>query len=172
MIIWLIGISGSGKSVLANKIVSTVRNKKNNVVLIDGDNFRALFNNDLGYTINDRKKNAKRISNFCKFLDDNNIDVVCAILSIFSETRKWNRKNIKNYYEVFIDTPVDDVKKRDVKGIYKDFNEKKIRNVVGQDIKFNKPENPDLIIKNNGSLKEFLDYSKIIAEKITKIDKI
>ena len=52
------------------------------------------------------------------------------------------------------------------------FNEKKIRNVVGQDIKFNKPENPDLIIKNNGSLKEFLDYSKIIAEKITKIDKI
>jgi adenylylsulfate kinase len=91
--------------------------------------------------------------------------VVCAILSIFPETREWNRENIKNYYEVFIDVPLDILIKRDSKGIYRKYQNGEVVDVVGMDIKFSMPEKSDLVIKNIKSKKELLNYSKLIVEK-------
>ena len=133
------------------------------VVLIDGDIFRDVFENDLGYSLSDRKKNANRISRFCKMLDDQNINVVCGILSIFSETRAWNRKFIDNYYEVFIDAMIDQIKKRDYKGLYKDYNDGKIKNIVGMDIEFKKPKKSDLIIKNDNSKNKLISKSNFLS---------
>ena len=149
MVIWLIGLSGAGKTTLAEKVVNESNMTGSKTILIDGDIIRKIFNNDLGYSLDDRLKNAQRICQLCKFLDDNGINVVCAILSIFPQSREWNRKNIKNYYEVFIDTPIEQLIERDVKGIYKKYREGEISNVAGMDIEFPIPENPDLIIKNN-----------------------
>jgi adenylylsulfate kinase-like enzyme len=163
MVIWIIGLSGAGKTTLAKEIVAQVSEFKQNVILLDGDIIREVFGNDLGHTIEDRRLNADRISRFCRFLDDQGIHVVCAILSIFRESRLWNRQNIKNYYEVFIDTPMEYLIDRDSKGIYKKFQEGKIKNVVGMDIHFPRPDSADLIIQNSSSIKDLLQHAKFLS---------
>jgi len=167
MVIWIIGLSGAGKTTLANEVVSYVRGVQANVVLIDGDMVRNIFGNDLGHTLEDRRTNAQRICQLGKLLDDQGIHVVCAILSLFPETREWNRKNLKNYYEVFIDAPMQDLVQRDSKGIYRRFRNGDIRDVAGMDIKFLRPDNADLTINNINSKEALLGFAKPIAEKIT-----
>ena len=97
MVVWIIGLSGSGKTTLAEKIIKDANEIGLKPVLIDGDSVRDIFNNDLGYSMEDRLKNAYRICNLGKFLSDQGFCVVCSILSIFPDTRDWNRKNFKNY---------------------------------------------------------------------------
>jgi len=167
MVIWIIGLSGSGKSTLANEIISKVNKINNNkTILLDGDVIRNVFNNDLGYSKEDRFKNAQRICELGKFLDSQGINVVTAILSLFQENRDWNRKNLKNYYEVFIDTPMKNLVKRDPKGIYKKFADGQIANVAGLDIPFAKPNKADLIIKNHNTKEYLLKHADLIIEKV------
>ena len=163
MVVWIIGLSGAGKTTLAKKVIADVYNLKNNVVLIDGDMVRNVFGNDLDHTLDDRRQNADRICRLCKFLDDQGTHVVCAILSLFPESRLWNRMNIKNYYEVYIEAPIDQLQKRDYKSLYRKFKEGKIKNVAGMDIEFIHPSSPDLIIKNNGSLDNLLAHANYLS---------
>lgn len=164
MVIWLIGLSGAGKTTLANKIVADANAKAINTVLLDGDVVREVFGNDLGYTMEDRLVNAQRICRLGKFLDGQGINVVCAILSIFPETREWNRENIENYYEVFIDTPINILVDRDSKGIYGKFKRGEMSNVAGMDLKFPSPNQADLVINNSGSEADLLSHSTSIIE--------
>jgi cytidine diphosphoramidate kinase len=166
MVVWIIGLSGAGKTSLANEVVTKAKLEKNNTVLVDGDVIREIFGNDLSYSMEDRLKNAERICQLCKFLDTQGINVVCAILSIFPETREWNRENINKYFEVFIDTPIKNLVSRDSKGIYKKYNRGEISEVAGMDINFSEPVNPDLVIHNNKSLDDLLSYAKQIVEII------
>jgi len=168
MVVWLIGLSGAGKTTLAKEIVAGTSIKNHNTVLLDGDVIREIFNNDLGYSMEDRLLNAKRICQLGKFLDDQGVNVVCAILSIFPETRDWNRKNIKNYYEVYIETPIEILADRDSKGIYGKYKRGEISKVVGMDIDFPVPDKPDLVIKNINSKEELLSFAKPIIERILK----
>jgi len=163
MVVWIIGLSGAGKTTLAKEVVAKAYNSNNNLLLIDGDMIRNVFGNDLGHTLEDRRKNADRICRLCKFIDDQGINVVCAILSLFPGSRLWNRENIKNYYEVYIETPIDQLQKRDYKGLYRKFSDGKIKNVAGMDIEFIPPDSPDLIIKNNGSLDNLLTHANSLA---------
>ncbi len=166
MVVWIIGLSGAGKTTLASEVVARVRCEQKNVVLIDGDVVREVFGNDLGHTMKDRRTNAQRICQLGKLLDDQGIHVVCAILSLFPETRKWNRENLKNYYEVFIDSPLQHLVQRDSKGIYRRFNEGEIRDVAGMDIEFPRPDNADLIINNIHSKEVLLSFTQPIVDKI------
>ena len=163
MIIWIIGLSGSGKTTLANEVATILRSKNKKVVLIDGDQIRELYGNDLGHDLKDRKKNADRINNICEFLDKQDIDVVCAILSLFPESRDRCRKNLKKYFEVYIDADIKTLKKRDTKGLYEKFEKGERFNVAGLDLDFPKPNNPDLVIENNKSKKEFLEFADKLA---------
>ena len=91
---------------------------------------------------------------------------MCAILSIFPESRNWCRENLINYYEVFIDSPIKDLIRRDSKGLYRQFNEGKIRNVAGLDLEFIRPEMPDLLIKNDSTLDDFLLNASLIFQHL------
>ena len=166
MVVWLIGLSGAGKTTLAKRIVADANKKARNTVLLDGDVIREIFGNDLGYTMEDRLVNAQRICQLGKFLDDQGINVVCAILSIFPETREWNRKHIEGYYEVFIDTPLETLVDRDTKGIYGKFNRGEISDVAGMDIEFPIPNQADLVINNSRSENELLSHAAKIVELI------
>ncbi len=168
MIIWIIGLSGSGKTTLANKVVSdaneisSVEAKK--TVLIDGDVIREVFDHDIGYSMQDRLINAQRICRLGKFLDSQGFNVVCSILSIFPQTRKWNRENLKDYFEVFIDAPIENLISRDSKGIYGKFNRGEITEVAGMDIEFPIPEDADLVINNNSSIGNLLNNSEKLVQ--------
>lgn len=165
MVVWIIGLSGAGKSTLARRVVEECKCAVSNVVLLDGDEVRTMFGDDLGHTMADRRKNADRISRLCKFLDDQGIHVVCAILSLFSESREWNRRNYESYYEVFIDTPIGDLQSRDTKGIYGRFAAGQIKDVAGLDLAFQRPT-ADLQIENVGSRDELLAYADQITAKV------
>ena len=165
MIVWIVGLSGAGKTTLANQIVYKLRENGKKIVHLDGDLIRNLYGNDIGHSIEDRKKNADRICKLCKFLDLQEIDVVTSILSIFPESRQWCRDNLINYYEVFIKTDIQILKTRDSKGIYKKFDRGLIKNVAGLDLNFIEPDCPDLIINNNGNLEDFIKYSDLILKK-------
>ena len=111
-----------------------------------------------------KEKNASRVSNFCKFLDSQGIDVVASILSNFPKWQKWNRENFSHYFQVYLDVPINILKKRDTKGIYSNNNKK---NIVGVDIKFNPPYKSDLHIKYNPE-NSALNVAETILRKLLK----
>ena len=171
MIIWLMGLSGSGKSTLGNEIYKQIKFKKPNVILLDGDDVRKVFEHDKGddsYSIKEREKSSYRLASLCLLLDKQGVDVICCNLSSPQKLRNENRKIFSSYFEIFMDSPIEVLIERDKKGLYKKFFEKKAKNVVGLDLPFLKPENPDLIINSS---KKFFNISEI-AKNVIKVSKI
>lgn len=146
MIIWLIGLSGSGKTTLADAMYEKLKPKYRHLVRLDGDEFRDVFRNDADHTIDGRRKNAERISHFCRVLDGQGIHVLASVLSIFPEWQQWNRKMFSSYFEIYLDVSIDIVKNRDPKGIYRSAKVDQTNNIVGLDIPFPVPPSPDLRI--------------------------
>ena len=98
MVIWIVGLSGAGKTFAAKYLKRQMQAKyKKKIIHVDGDQFRNITSNDLGYDLKNRKTNSLRIQNFCKYLEEEGFIVICSILSIFSEHRKKNRKIFKKY---------------------------------------------------------------------------
>ena len=163
MVIWITGISGAGKTTLGKFFVK----KHKNFLYFDGDLFRKIFKNDINYTLKDRDINAQRLTRLIKYLSFQNLNIVVAANITSSKYRIWCRKNIKNYVEVFIDADMSNLINRDYKKLYSKALNKKIKNVVGMDIKFKKPRGSHLYISNNTGKKQFL--KKIIyIEKYLK----
>jgi adenylyl-sulfate kinase len=163
MVIWIIGLSGAGKTTLAREVIRRARAKGATAVLVDGDAVRELFGNDLDFSIEGRRANARRISRLCHFLDQQGIHVVCAVLSLFPESQQWNRDNYRAYHEVFIDTPMQALQDRDSKGLYAKALRGDIQNVVGVDIPFPPPRRPDVIIHNDRDLGFLLSHAAMLA---------
>lgn len=145
---WITGLSGSGKTTFANKLIQRLNLNNRKAVLIDGDVIREIFNNTGDYSREARLKTAYQYSKLSLFLVKNDIDVVCSTISLFHEVQEWNRKNIPNYFEIFLDVELEELIKRDSKEIYSQALNGKHKNVVGIDIKAEFPKNPDLILNN------------------------
>ena len=163
MVIWIIGMAGAGKTVVGEALYNKLKKQYSNLVFIDGDVIRKVWGDKVGHTIPERKKNADRICRLCQMLDQQGIHVICSILSIFPESREWNRQNYKNYYEIFIEVNMDTLIKRDQKGLYSGALTGNIKNVVGIDIQFDPPAKPDLVINNDIHRKDFRDVADTIS---------
>jgi adenylylsulfate kinase len=166
MVIWIIGLSASGKSTIAELVYKNLKLRETNTVLIDGDTIRDLFGNDVDHSVEGRAINAARISRLSKFLGDQNINVVAAVLSIFPNWQDWNRENISHYFEVFIDVEMETLKRRDPRALYEGFFSGKIKNVVGCDIPFPTPTKSDLKIDNNIDRVDFTEIAELIIKNI------
>ena len=132
---WITGLSAAGKTTLSTLLVEYLRKNKIEVVHFDGDDLREVFS-DYGNSKTDRLKRAKKFSKLCKLIIDQGFSVVIGIIGLSHELQEWNRKNIDNYIEIFLDIPLTELEKRDPKGIYRDAREGKIKNVYGFDLKF------------------------------------
>lgn len=153
MVIWMIGLSGSGKTTLGRSVAEAWRSQAPNTVLLDGDELRDVFKFDRGtapYTIEGRRQNSDRLVALCELLDRQGINVVCCILSIFPDVRAANRTRFSRYFEVFMDAPLESLKRRDVKGLYEMAERGEMANVVGLDIPFERPVGSDLVIDSSG----------------------
>jgi adenylylsulfate kinase-like enzyme len=116
-----------------------LRTKGRNVVRLDGDELRTVFAS-FAYTKKERLELGFKYSKLCKLLTDQGCDVVIGVIGLFKELHSWNRQNISNYIEIFIDTPLAELKKRDTKGIYSGTK----LNVAGVDLKVDLPSSPDI----------------------------
>jgi adenylylsulfate kinase-like enzyme len=170
MVIWLIGLSGAGKTVIGKELYETIRREHSNTVFLDGDLIREVMGDDLGHTLEDRRKNADRICRLCRMLDRQGIHVVCAILSLFPESRQWNRREYSRYFEIFVDASMETLIRRNQKGLYTAALQGKIRNVAGIDLPFAPPENPDYLFENNADREGFSDIVGEIYEKMKPMD--
>ena len=168
MVIWVIGLAGSGKSTISKVIHHSFLKNKVPTVLIDGDEIRKIFGNDLGYSVEDRLKNALRIRELCKLLDKNGINVICAILSVSEADRNWCRDNMSSYSEIFINVPISLIEKRGYRDLYMRYDKGLTENVVGKDIKFEKPSNSDFTINNDHSKEYFIEKGNKIAKSILR----
>ena len=149
IVIWITGLSGSGKTTIGREVYNKFKNIQANTVFLDGDSFREILGNDLGYEPSDRLENAKRISRMCIFLASQNINVICSTMSLYKEIHNINRAKIDNYIEVLIDCDIDELIRRDQKGLYSKTVNNPDEQVIGMNLTYDKPTLCELTIDNN-----------------------
>lgn len=167
-VIWLTGISGSGKTTLGLRLKKELEKKYKHVEFIDGDVVREFFDNDLGYTREERIQNVKRIAFAAMLVAKNGIHVIVANIAPYYEVRDFIRRHIHigNYIQIYIKVSIEKTMERDVKGHYAKYKNGKTKNIVGLDDSYDVPRNPDLIVDTERetieeSLRKILDYLKI-----------
>jgi len=148
MVYWLTGLSGAGKTTIGKHLYARLKLIEPNVVFLDGDILRGVFGNNVGHSVEERKELALSYARLCKMLSDQGMDVVCATMSLFSEVHEFNRENIKRYVEVFIECDMDELKRRDQKGIYSRALKGELDNVVGVNLPYDRPKDCNLVIDN------------------------
>lgn len=168
MVIWFSGLSGSGKTTLGKNFFYFLKKKSQSTIFLDGDRFRLIFKNDLGYTVKDRDTNAYRLTRLVKELSKQKINIVVAANLTSLKYRAWCKKEIKNYYEIYLEAKRSSLLKRDYKNLYKDALKGKIKNVVGVDLPFVKPEGCDIYIENDSTKNTLISKTEKIYKNLKK----
>ena len=147
-VIWFTGLSGSGKSTIANLLENELHQKGFKTYVLDGDNLRFGLNKDLMFSDEDRKENLRRIAEVAKLFVDAGIVVLAAFITPFEKDRKKIKQNIgaKDFLHVFVDCPLEECEKRDVKGLYAKARAGEIQNFTGISSPFEIPQENDLVV--------------------------
>ncbi|MCF1420919.1 MULTISPECIES: adenylyl-sulfate kinase [Mangrovimonas] len=148
-LLWFTGLSGSGKSTIANVVEQKLFEKGIKTYTLDGDNIRKGINNDLSFSPEDRTENIRRIAEVAGLMVDAGLVVLAAFVSPYKKDRDNIRRIVKdvNFVEVYINTSVEECERRDVKGLYKKARAGEIKNMTGISAPYEAPENPDIEIK-------------------------
>ena len=145
-VLWFTGLSGSGKSTIANEVEKTLNLMNRHTFLLDGDNVRHGLNKDLGFTETDRIENIRRVGEVAKLMADAGLIVLTAFISPFRAERDMVRAMLPEgeFIEIFVETPLEVAEARDVKGLYKKARAGQLKNFTGIDSPYEAPENPDI----------------------------
>ena len=159
VLIWITGLSGAGKTSLANQIKKEIKANYGPTLLINGDDLRKIFKLNK-YDKSSRLKYVKQYSELVRFITNQGINVIFTVVGLFDSIRNWNRKNINNYIEIFVKADILQIKKKRKKKIY--FKKKQI---MGVQIKPEFPKKPDIILINDfkSNIKKL---SKVLIKKI------
>jgi bifunctional enzyme CysN/CysC len=147
-VLWLTGLSGAGKSTIANRIEKRLAAEGRHTYLLDGDNVRHGLNKDLGFTAQDRVENIRRVAEVSKLMVDAGLIVLVSFISPFRSERRMARELFGDgeFIEVFIDTPLAEAERRDVKGLYKKARRGELKNFTGIDSPYEAPEDAEIRI--------------------------
>jgi bifunctional enzyme CysN/CysC len=146
LVLWLTGLSGAGKSTIANLVEKKLLSIGRHTYLLDGDNVRHGLNKDLGFTAQDRVENIRRVAEVAKLMVDAGLIVLVSFISPFRAERRMARELFANdeFIEVFVDTPIAEAERRDVKGLYKKARAGELKNFTGIDSPYEPPENAEI----------------------------
>jgi bifunctional enzyme CysN/CysC len=163
-IVWLTGLSGAGKSTIANIVERQLHAAGHHTMLLDGDNLRHGLSRDLGFTEADRVENIRRTGEVAKLLVDAGLIVLCSFISPYRAEREMVRRLVSDgeFVEVFVDTPIDECARRDPKGLYAKAKAGTIKNFTGFDAPYEPPTNPEVHLQTMGQQPEQL------ADRIVK----
>jgi bifunctional enzyme CysN/CysC len=147
-VVWLTGLSGAGKSTIANLVEKRLMAEGRHTYLLDGDNVRHGLNKDLGFTEADRVENIRRVAEVSKLMVDAGLIVLVSFISPFRAERRMARELMAEgeFVEVFVDTPIAEAERRDVKGLYKKARAGELKNFTGVDSPYEPPEDPEIRI--------------------------
>ena len=164
-LIWFTGLSGSGKSTIANAVEQELFKMGVKTYMLDGDNVRTGINNDLSFSPEDRKENIRRIAEVANLMIDAGLITLAAFVSPYKKDRNNIRSIVKdiNFVEIHINTSIEECERRDVKGLYKKARAGEIKNMTGISAPYEAPENPDVEIKNESiesATKKIIEYIK------------
>ena len=167
-LLWFTGLSGAGKSTIANLVEKKLHALGKHTFLLDGDNVRHGLNKDLGFTEADRVENIRRVGEVAKLMTDAGLIVLTAFISPFRAERQMVRAMLPegDFIEVFVDTPLAEAEKRDVKGLYKKARAGQLRNFTGIDSPYEVPEAPEIRIDTTRMSPE--DAADAIVERLLK----
>ncbi len=145
-VLWFTGLSGSGKSTIANEVEKTLNLMNRHTFLLDGDNVRHGLNKDLGFTETDRIENIRRVGEVAKLMADAGLIVLTAFISPFRAERDMVRAMLPEgeFVEIYVETPLEVAEARDVKGLYKKARAGQLKNFTGIDSPYEAPDNPDI----------------------------
>lgn len=146
---WITGLSGAGKTTIGTLVYKYISERKDNVVLLDGDQLRTVFKSK-EYSNEGRKALGYKYSELCKMLANQGIDVVICTIAMYDELREWNRQNIEKYKEIYLKVDINELIRRDQKGLYSKALRQEIDNVMGINLEFEEPKHPDLVLDNSG----------------------
>ena len=145
--IWMSGLSGAGKSTIANALEKRLYTMGKKTMLLDGDNVRMGLNSNLGFSDEDRVENIRRIAEVAKLMNDAGLIVITAFISPYRQDRRNAKKIIgEGFLEVYVSTSIAECEKRDVKGLYKAAREGKIAHFTGITSPYEAPERPDVAV--------------------------
>jgi bifunctional enzyme CysN/CysC len=147
-VLWFTGLSGAGKSTIANLVEKKLAARGRHTFLLDGDNIRHGLNRDLGFTEADRIENIRRVGEVARLMADAGLIVLTAFISPFRAERHMVRRMVPagEFFEIFVDTPIAEAEKRDVKGLYAKARAGELKNFTGIDSPYEPPEDPEIHI--------------------------
>ena len=171
-VLWFTGLSGSGKSTIANIIEQKLHKLGKHTYLLDGDNVRHGLNKDLGFTDVDRVENIRRISEVSRLMVDAGLITIVSFISPFKSERKMARELVESdeFIEIYVDTSIEECEKRDPKGLYKKARSGKLKNFTGIDSNYEIPSSPEIILETRvKSAEELADEVILYLKQYNKI---
>ena len=171
-VLWFTGLSGSGKSTIANIIEQKLHKLGKHTYLLDGDNVRHGLNKDLGFTDVDRVENIRRISEVSRLMVDAGLITIVSFISPFKSERKMARELVESdeFIEIYVDTSIEECEKRDPKGLYKKARSGKLKNFTGIDSNYEIPSSPEIILETKiKSAEELADEVILYLKQYNKI---
>lgn len=144
IIFWLTGLSGAGKSENASRLASYLRKRGRSCVLLDGDDLRSVINAQQCFSRGDRVDLGIQYGKLCNLIARQGVDVVIATIALYSEIHEWKKRNFENCCTIYLDVPVEELRRRDPKKIYERYFARQLTNVAGLDLRVDIPENPSI----------------------------
>ncbi len=146
--VWFTGLSGAGKSTIAEKLEKVLKDRGRKVEILDGDVVRTNLSKGLGFSKEDRDINIRRIGFVCDLLARNGVVAIAAAISPYREIRDENRANTKNFLEVYVECSIEELTRRDVKGLYEKALKGEIKNFTGISDPYEAPLNPEVTLNS------------------------
>ncbi|MDB9818856.1 adenylyl-sulfate kinase [Pelagibacterales bacterium] len=160
---WITGLSGSGKTTISTMLKEKLESAGSPVIQLDGDILRKVFASK-AYSYEERKALGFQYARLCQLIINQGFNVVIGVIGLYQDLHTWNRKNIANYIEIFLDTPLEELKRRDSKGIYKKFENGEINNIAGIDIVAEFPKHSDIRVEWNMNKDIETTFAEILSQ--------